>query len=359
MVGINQIQVKPQIDLTFANALRSIVRQDPDVIMIGEIRDLETAQIAVQSALTGHLVLSTVHTNDARVDGQPAARHGRRRLPADVHGDRHPRAAPRAQAVPALQGAVRGAARDGRRSWGCGGSRRTHDVTLYHAKGCAQCSQTGYMGRFCILEMLPMTDPLRSLVMKHATSNELKAEAQREGHGVDVRGRHAQGARRADDVRGSPSRHARRLEGRGPRDARLSLPCRQSGGRGRRRRARRRQRGRDRRPPARPGPDADADRARVGRRRGGAAGRRASAAARRRYFEAKTVTRDQLLAVTRELATLLRAGLPLDRALEILIGLAPTPVVAALLQRCATTCAAARRCRRRSTRAATSSRAST
>src|SRR6059058_1023717 len=65
MPGINQIQVKPQIDLTFANALRSIVRQDPDVIMIGEIRDLETAQIAVQSALTGHLVLSTLHTNDA------------------------------------------------------------------------------------------------------------------------------------------------------------------------------------------------------------------------------------------------------------------------------------------------------
>ena len=65
MAGINQIQVKPQIELTFANALRSIVRQDPDVIMIGEIRDLETAQIAVQSALTGHLVLSTVHTNDA------------------------------------------------------------------------------------------------------------------------------------------------------------------------------------------------------------------------------------------------------------------------------------------------------
>ncbi len=66
MPGINQIQVKPQIDLTFANALRSIVRQDPDVIMIGEIRDLETAQIAVQSALTGHLVLSTVHTNVQR-----------------------------------------------------------------------------------------------------------------------------------------------------------------------------------------------------------------------------------------------------------------------------------------------------
>jgi general secretion pathway protein E len=65
MEGVNQIQVKPQIDLTFANALRAIVRQDPDVIMIGEMRDLETAGIAVQSALTGHLVLSTLHTNDA------------------------------------------------------------------------------------------------------------------------------------------------------------------------------------------------------------------------------------------------------------------------------------------------------
>ena len=65
MPGINQIQVKPQIDLTFANALRSIVRQDPDVIMIGEIRDVETAQIAVQASLTGHLVFATLHTNDA------------------------------------------------------------------------------------------------------------------------------------------------------------------------------------------------------------------------------------------------------------------------------------------------------
>ncbi len=65
MSGINQIQVKPQIDLTFSNILRTIVRQDPDIIMIGEMRDFETASIAVQSALTGHLVLSTLHTNDA------------------------------------------------------------------------------------------------------------------------------------------------------------------------------------------------------------------------------------------------------------------------------------------------------
>jgi len=180
MVGINQIQVKPQIDLTFANALRSIVRQDPDVIMIGEIRDLETAQIAVQSALTGHLVLSTVHTNDAAstvnrlldmgvddylltstVVGILAQRLVRKLCP---HCKEPYTALP--EMVDQL---------------GLRRFTKDDDVTLYHAKGCAQCSQTGYMGRFCILEMLPMTDPLRTLVMKHATSNELKAEAQREG----------------------------------------------------------------------------------------------------------------------------------------------------------------------------------
>jgi general secretion pathway protein E len=180
MVGINQIQVKPQIDLTFANALRSIVRQDPDVIMIGEIRDLETAQIAVQSALTGHLVLSTVHTNDAAstvnrlldmgvddylltstVIGILAQRLVRKLCP---HCKEPYRALPEMVEQLGLKRFATG-----------------EDITLYHAKGCAQCSHTGYMGRFCILEMLPITDPLRSLVMKHATSNELKAEAQREG----------------------------------------------------------------------------------------------------------------------------------------------------------------------------------
>ncbi len=180
MVGINQIQVKPQIDLTFANALRSIVRQDPDVIMIGEVRDLETAQIAVQSALTGHLVLSTVHTNDAAstvnrlldmgvedylltstVIGILAQRLVRKLCPQCKEPYR---------ALPEIVEQL------GLAKFGNGG-----DITLHHAKGCHQCSQTGFMGRFCILEMLPISDPLRSLVMKHATSNELKAQAQREG----------------------------------------------------------------------------------------------------------------------------------------------------------------------------------
>jgi len=180
MVGINQIQVKPQIDLTFANALRSIVRQDPDVIMIGEIRDLETAQIAVQSALTGHLVMSTVHTNDASstvnrlldmgvddylltstVIGILAQRLVRKLCP---HCKEQYHALP--EVVEQL---------------GIAKLAGSGDVTLYHAKGCQHCSNTGFMGRFCILEMLPMTDPLRTLVMKHANSGELKAEAQRGG----------------------------------------------------------------------------------------------------------------------------------------------------------------------------------
>ncbi|HEV8502753.1 MAG TPA: type II secretion system ATPase GspE [Casimicrobiaceae bacterium] len=180
MAGINQIQVKPQIDLTFANALRSIVRQDPDIIMIGEIRDLETAQIAVQSALTGHLVLSTVHTNDApstvnrlldmgvedylltsTVIGIQAQRLVRT-LCAHCKEPYH--------AVPEVV-AQMGLARfvDG------------HDVTLYHARGCANCANTGYTGRVSIIEMMAMTDAVRTMVMKHANAAELKSQAMKDG----------------------------------------------------------------------------------------------------------------------------------------------------------------------------------
>ncbi|HET9045763.1 MAG TPA: type II secretion system ATPase GspE [Casimicrobiaceae bacterium] len=180
MPGINQIQVKPQIDLTFANALRSIVRQDPDVIMIGEIRDLETAQIAVQSALTGHLVLSTVHTNDApstmnrlldmgvedylltsTVIGILAQRLVRMLCPLC----KEPYAA-----LPEIVEQMN------LRKY-----TQAREITLWHAKGCKNCANTGYTGRISILEMLPITDDLRSLVMKHATATELRAEAIRKG----------------------------------------------------------------------------------------------------------------------------------------------------------------------------------
>ncbi len=180
MAGINQIQVKPQIDLTFANALRSIVRQDPDVIMIGEIRDLETAQIAVQSALTGHLVLSTVHTNDAPSTVNRLLDMGVEDylLTSTVVGILAQRLVrtlcPQCKesyiALPELVEQMNLRRYSSER-----------EITLWHAKGCSHCANTGYMGRISILEMMPMTDALRSLVMKHASATDLRAEAIREG----------------------------------------------------------------------------------------------------------------------------------------------------------------------------------
>jgi general secretion pathway protein E len=180
MPGINQIQVKPQIDLTFANALRSIVRQDPDVIMIGEIRDLETAQIAVQSALTGHLVLSTVHTNDApstvnRLLDMGIEDYLLTSTVVGIEGQRLVRTlcAHCKESYTALPEMVEHA--------GIHRFAGSGPVTLWHARGCSHCANTGYTGRVSIIEVMPMTDTLRTLVMKHATATELKAEAMREG----------------------------------------------------------------------------------------------------------------------------------------------------------------------------------
>ena len=211
MPGINQIQVKPQIDLTFANALRSIVRQDPDVIMIGEIRDLETAEIAVQSALTGHLVLSTVHTNDAASTVNRLLDMGvedylltstvigilaQRLVRTLCEHCKEPHTA-----LPEIVEQM-------------GLARFTSDreITLYQPKGCPQCAQTGYSGRISIMEMLPMTDPLRSLVMKHATATELRSEAIREGMLTMYEDGLRKAVRGDHDLRGSAPRHARGLE---------------------------------------------------------------------------------------------------------------------------------------------------
>ena len=181
MEGINQIQVKPQIDLTFANALRSIVRQDPDVIMIGEIRDLETAQIAVQSALTGHLVLSTLHTNDAASSVNRLLDMGMQDylLTSTLIGIQ-------------AQRLVRTLCRECRRAYRAlpevaaetGLSRFVEagsEVTLFEPVGCEACAQTGFIGRVAIMEIMPMSDGLRSLVMHHANSGEIQKQAVAEG----------------------------------------------------------------------------------------------------------------------------------------------------------------------------------
>src|SRR5688572_1794088 len=180
MPGINQIQVKPQINLSFANALRSIVRQDPDIIMVGEIRDLETVRIAMQSALTGHMVLSTVHTNDApstvsrlldmgaedylltsTINGILAQRLVRTLCPKC----RQPyRALPEVVEQMNLKRYV-----------------ASGDVTLYHPVGCEECAGTGYWGRICIIEMMTISDNIRSLIMRHATAGDIRAAAIMEG----------------------------------------------------------------------------------------------------------------------------------------------------------------------------------
>lgn len=178
--GVNQIQVKPQIDLTFANALRAIVRQDPDIIMIGEIRDLETARIAVQSALTGHLVLSTLHTNDAAGGVTRLLDMGMEDylLTSTVNGILGqrlvrllcPHCREPYEALPELIDELQL-------------RRFTNDarITLYRPVGCEHCAGTGYQGRMAILELLTMTDTIRALVLKHATAGEIERAARAEG----------------------------------------------------------------------------------------------------------------------------------------------------------------------------------
>ena len=181
MPGINQIQVKPQINLTFANALRSIVRQDPDVIMIGEVRDLETAQIAVQSALTGHLVLSTVHTNDAASTINRLLDMGVEDylLTSTVIGIQAQRL------VRLLCTHCKEPYRPVDEVVEQMGLRRfvsaCATVMLHHARGCEHCGHTGYFGRESIIEVLPMSDALRSMIMRHAISSEMRATAIADG----------------------------------------------------------------------------------------------------------------------------------------------------------------------------------
>ncbi len=180
MEGINQIQVKPQIGLTFANALRSIVRQDPDIIMIGEIRDLETAQIAVQSALTGHMVLSTLHTNDAASTINRLLDMGMDDylLTSTVIGILAQRLVRTLcdqcrELRPVLPEVVE--------EMGLQRYTAVRPIELYHAVGCPHCGHTGYIGRVSIVEMLPMSDGIRSLVMQHATSGEIRKLAVQQG----------------------------------------------------------------------------------------------------------------------------------------------------------------------------------
>jgi general secretion pathway protein E len=177
--GVNQIQVKPSIGLTFANALRSIVRQDPDVILIGEIRDAETAEIAIQSALTGHLVLSTLHTNDAPSAITRLIDMGMEDylLSSTIIGILAQRlvrvACPHCREPYSPDPAI---LREMKVDAG-----NLVDFNVIEAKGCENCSNTGYWGRAGIFEFLHVTDDIQRLILEKRDSNVIKEAARKNG----------------------------------------------------------------------------------------------------------------------------------------------------------------------------------
>lgn len=178
--GINQIQAKPQIGLTFASALRSIVRQDPDVIMIGEMRDLETAKIAVQSALTGHLVLSTLHTNDAAAGITRLQDMGLEEylLSSTINGILAQRLVRKLCPHCKQKHAVSEVMIEEMhlRRWQPEG-----EISLYKPVGCSACNGIGYKGRLAIIEFLIMTDAIRKQVMRHEEAFKIQQQAIEEG----------------------------------------------------------------------------------------------------------------------------------------------------------------------------------
>jgi general secretion pathway protein E len=179
ITGIGQMQVKPGINLTFANGLRSILRQDPDIVMVGEIRDLETAEIAVQAALTGHRVFSTLHTNDAAsgitrlidmgiepflitssVNAYLAQRLVRKICPSCKESYKPPHKMLTELGI--KQSQLKGG-------------------KLFRGKGCSECMKTGYSGRLGIFELLVLTPGARKLIMDHAEAPIIKEYAVKEG----------------------------------------------------------------------------------------------------------------------------------------------------------------------------------
>ena len=176
--GIVQVQVKRDIGLSFANALRAFLRQDPDIMMIGEIRDLETAQIAVQAALTGHLILSTLHTNDAASAVTRLIDMGVEDylLTSTVNAIAAQRLV-RTLCVQCREPYEALAELVERFDLPAGG----RPVTLHRAKGCEACRHTGFSGRTSIVELLSLSDPLRHAILSGADAGAIQKLALSEG----------------------------------------------------------------------------------------------------------------------------------------------------------------------------------
>ena len=159
--GIGQTQVNPKIDLTFAKALRAILRQDPDVIMIGEIRDYETASIAIQASLTGHLVLATLHTNDA-----PSAVTRLTDMGVEPF---------------LLSSSLLGVLAQRLVRKLCVHCRRQDEHARWHPVGCAHCLNSGYKGRTGVYELMVADEAVRTLIHNRAAESQLFVAAEAAG----------------------------------------------------------------------------------------------------------------------------------------------------------------------------------
>jgi type IV pilus assembly protein PilB len=179
LMGINQVQVKPDVGLTFASALKAFLRQDPNIIMVGEIRDLETGSIGIKAALTGHLVLSTLHTNDAPSTVTRMIDMGieafnvasavnlvvAQRLVRRICKECKAPATYRPEELNALGTEL----------------ERMRKVTLYKGTGCDSCGGLGYRGRAGLYEVMAMSAELRRMILRGASVAELREQAVSEG----------------------------------------------------------------------------------------------------------------------------------------------------------------------------------
>jgi len=180
---VNHIQVNDEAELTFASGLRALVRQDPDVILVGEIRDGETADIAVNAALTGHLLFSTLHANDAttaiprllEMDVEPfllastlEVVMGQRLVRRVCPQCRYSYTVLRSEAAKMFPGAAKLLPKKGK-------------ITLYKGKGCESCGESGYRGRIGIYEMIAVTQEVEDLIIRRASSSDINVLARKQG----------------------------------------------------------------------------------------------------------------------------------------------------------------------------------
>lgn len=174
--GITQVQINPQIGLTFARGLRSMLRHDPDMMMVGEVRDMETAEIAIQVALTGHLIFSTLHTNDAASGVTRLLDMGVEPylITSTVEGFIAQRLVrilcPKCKQAASLTPAMI-------KDFGAGLEREAVDAVIYESKGCETCHFTGFSGREAIYEFLVMNEGIRRLIMERGTAGQIKEKA--------------------------------------------------------------------------------------------------------------------------------------------------------------------------------------